>query len=377
MDEHQPLQVSDRDREHSEETPTPAASGREPGRIRSLAMIGLFILAVGYTLYVARPVFLPVVLALLLSLLLSPVIAGLARLRIPPPLGAALVLVTILAGVGYGASWLAEPAATWMGQLPQSLRQIETKLRHLKGPVEEVREATQKVEKFAQVDEQEERAAVQVEMRRPRLTDLIFNTTFNLVASAVMVIILLYFLLASGDTFLLKLVRSLPRLRDKKVAVTIVHQVKHDVSHYLLTITLINTGLGLVVAAVMYLLGMPNPILWGVMVGCFNFIPYLGAITSTTVLALVALLTFENIGHALLVPGLFMLITGLEGLIITPTIVGQRLTLNPVAIFIWLIFWGWLWGVAGALLAVPLLAVCKIVCDNVEALTPIGEFLGD
>jgi predicted PurR-regulated permease PerM len=127
----------------------------------------------------------------------------------------------------------------------------------------------------------------------------------------------------------------------------------------------------------MFLLGMPNPVLWGVMAGSLNFIPYLGAITSATILTLVALLTFEEVGRAVVVPLVFVVLTSLEGLIVTPTVVGRRLSLNPVAIFIWLIFWGWLWGIAGTLLAVPLLAVLKIVCDHVKPLAAVGEFLGD
>jgi predicted PurR-regulated permease PerM len=127
----------------------------------------------------------------------------------------------------------------------------------------------------------------------------------------------------------------------------------------------------------MYGLGMPNPVLWGVMVGCFNFIPYLGDIASTIVLTLVASLTFDQLGRILLVPAVFFALTLLEGMIVTPLVVGNRLSLNPVAIFIWLLLWGWLWGIPGTLLAVPLLAVIKIICDNIVLLAPMGEFLGD
>jgi predicted PurR-regulated permease PerM len=198
----------------------------------------------------------------------------------------------------------------------------------------------------------------------------------NLLATVGAVTILLYFLLASGDLFLLKLVRVLPRFEDKKIAVTIVHEVRHDVSHYLLTITLINIGLGVATGIAMFWLGMPNPLLWGVMAASFNFIPYLGAMASAIILTLVALLTFDELGRILLVPGVFLVLTSLEGGFVTPAIVGRRLTLNPVAIFVWLTFWGWLWGVPGMLLAVPMLAILKIVCDHVQPLNSVGEFLG-
>jgi len=196
-------------------------------------------------------------------------------------------------------------------------------------------------------------------------------------AAIVVTIILLYFLLASGNLFLQKLVRVLPRFKEKRTAVTIVHQIEKDVSLYLLTVTMTNACLGVAVGAAMYGLGMPNPALWGVMVGCFNFIPYLGDIASTTVLTLVASLTFDQLGRILLVPAVFFALTSLEGMIVTPLVVGNRLSLNPVAIFIWLLLWGWLWGIPGTLLAVPLLAITKIICDNIAPLTSIGEFIGD
>jgi predicted PurR-regulated permease PerM len=313
----------------------------------------------------------------LLSFLLAPVVKGLARLRLPAPLGAAVVLLAILGLTGLGVYWLWEPAAQWIQQLPKSVAQIEAKVRSVKQSVEGFSEATKKVEDMAQMGNGGAESTFRVEVQRPSLTGAMLNQTLNLVATVGAITILLYFLLASGDLFLQKLVRVLPSLTDKKIAVTIVHEVQHDISHYLLTITLINAGLGGAVGLTMFWLGMPNPLLWGVMAASFNFIPYLGAITSAVILTLVALLTFDDIARALTVPGVFLILTALEGFLITPTIVGRRLTLNPVAIFIWLTFWGWLWGVPGMLLAVPLLATLKIVCDHIRPLNPVGEFLGD
>jgi predicted PurR-regulated permease PerM len=346
-----------------------------PLDVRSIALSGLFLLAVFGTLYVARSVFMPIVLALLLSFLLAPLVSGLARLHLPTPLGAAIVLLAILAVVGYGAYWLSGPAAGWMEQIPQSFERLETKFRTMKESVTEISQATQQVEALAKGGQ--EQGPPVVEIKRPPLIGTLFNQTLEAGAVIVVTIILLYFLLASGNLFLQKLVRVLPRFKDKRTAVTIVHQVEKDVSLYLLTVTMTNAGLGIAVGMAMYGLGMPNPVLWGVMVGCFNFIPYLGDIASTIVLTLVASLTFDQLGRILLVPAVFFALTSLEGMIVTPLVVGNRLSLNPVAIFIWLLLWGWLWGIPGTLLAVPLLAVIKIICDNIAPLTPIGEFLGD
>lgn len=200
--------------------------------------------------------------------------------------------------------------------------------------------------------------------------------TQSFLTSLVVVIALVYFLLASGDLFLRKLVKVLPNFTEKKRAVEIFRRVEDDISHYLLTATLINAGLGTVTALALYLLGMPNVMLGGVMVALLNFIPYLGAVVNFIILAVVAILTFDDLSHALLVPSVFLILTTLEGQFITPTILGRSLTLSPVVIFIGLIFWMWMWGIAGAILAVPILAVIEIFCDSFEFLAPIGEFLG-
>jgi predicted PurR-regulated permease PerM len=348
-----------------------------PLDVRSLSLSILMILAIGGMLYIARAVIMPIVLALLLSFLLSPLVRGLARLRLPEPVGAAVVLLAIVGMLALGSYGLWEPATRWFQRLPQSISQLEVKMRSVKQSVEDFSQATQKVEKMTKMEGGAASPTLKVEVQRPSLTGTVLNQTLGLAATAGAVTILLYFLLASGDLFLLKLVRILPRLADKKIAVTIVHEVQHDISYYLLTITLINAGLGTAVGLAMFGLGMPNPLLWGVMAAVFNFIPYLGAVASMIILTIVAVLTFDDLGRALLVPSVFILLTAMEGSFITPTIVGHRLTLNPVAIFIWLTIWGWLWGVPGMLLAVPLLAALKIVCDHVRPLNPIGEFLGD
>src|SRR5436309_600589 len=186
----------------------------------------------------------------------------------------------------------------------------------------------------------------------------------------------LFFLLASGDLFLRKLISALPRLADKRRAVEIARQIENDISAYLLTITMINGGLGLSVWGAMALLKVPNPLLWGVTAWATNYIPYLGAMFMYCVLTMVGFLTFDTVGHALLVPAAFGVCNILEAYLVTPLVLGRRLTLNPVVIFLALTFWGWLWGVTGALLAVPIMVVFKIFCDHSEPLAPIGEFLG-
>lgn len=347
---------------------------RAPLNVQSLSLTGLFVLALFYTLYLARSFFLPIILALLLSFLLSPVVRGLKKLRIPEGLGAAVVVLGLLGLLGLGVYELALPAYDWMEQAPRSLRKVESKLRGLKKPVQTMSKATEQVEKIAKVTAGREPAKVTVTTET--LGQRVFSQATDFVAGGGVMFILLYFLLASGDTFLRKLIRAIPSLSDKKRAVGIARQIETEVSTYLTTITLINFVLGGAVAAAMLLIGVPNPLLWGVLAAFANYVPYLGAISMTTVLAMVGLLTFDGLGQALLVPGAFVGLHLLESYLLTPLILGRRLTLNPVVIFLGLIFWGWLWGITGAVLAVPIMVVFKILCDHSEPLAPIGEFLG-
>jgi predicted PurR-regulated permease PerM len=346
---------------------------RDRIEIRSLAITGLFILAAFYTLYFGRAFFLPIVLALLLDFLLSPLIRALKRARVPEPLGAALVILALLGVAGGAVYGLATPAREWVAKLPESMRAAEARLDRLRRPVEQVSKTAEQVEQAAQVNAE---TAPEVIVKGPSLTERVFGTTQSVLITAFEVIVLLYFLLAAGDLFLQKLIKVLPQLRDKKKAVAIARETESSISTYLVTITLVNLTLGLAVAGVMYLLGMPSPLLWGALAALAEFIPYIGATAMVAVLSLAGLVTFDQLGHALLVPAAYLAVNVLQSQFLAPLILGRRLTLNPVAIFIGLVFWWWIWGVPGAFIAVPLMATFKIFCDHIEGLSPIGEFLG-
>jgi predicted PurR-regulated permease PerM len=347
---------------------------RDRIEIRSVSITGLFVLAAFYTLYFAKAFFLPIVLAVLLDFLLSPIIRGLKRARIPEPVGAALVIIGLLGPASFAVYGLVGPAKEWAAKLPGSIREAEERLSKLRTPVEQVTRTAEKVEEATKMDDQA--TTPEVVVKGPSLTERLFGTTQTIVASMIEVIILLYFLLAAGDLFLQKLIKVLPQLRDKKKAVAIARETEASISTYLVTVTLMNIALGLSVAGVMYLLGMPNPLLWGALAALAEFVPYLGATALIAVLALAGLVTFEQISQALLVPASYLAVNVLQSQFIFPLVVGHRLTLNPVAILVGLVFWWWIWGVPGAFLAVPLLATFKIFCDHIEALAPIGEFLG-
>jgi predicted PurR-regulated permease PerM len=346
---------------------------KRPMDIRSLALSGLFLLAFFYTVYFARTLLLPIILAILLSFLLAPLVRGLARARVPERVGAALVMIALVFLIGFGFYQLSGPAAQWMERAPETLRRIEADLRQFQGPVEKVTEAAEQVEKLTTTREE---PAPTVELRQPSLTDAIFAGTRDAVATLAVVFVLLYFVLSSGNLFLRKLIKVLPRFEDKKKAVQVAQKVERQISLYLASITLINSALGVAVGITMYFIGMPNPVLWGFMAATFNFVPYLGAMVGVGIVTLVAYVTFQDIGWALLTGGAYLSLTALEGNFVTPTFLAKRLTLNPVVVFVSLLFWLWLWGIPGGLLAVPILATFKIICDEIEPLAPVGEFLG-
>lgn len=344
--------------------------------IRSTMVTGLFVLAVLYTLYVARAVLMPIAVATLLAILLAPVVNWVSRLtRVPAWASTLLIMVVTLVALVAGSYTLSGPALEWARSLPDDLREAQWKLREVLAPVEELREASEEVERIAD-DGGAEEESVPVRVQGPRMIDAVLSWAPRTVIAIGLTVALLYFLLASGDLFVYKLVRVAPTLADKKRALEIVHDIKAEISHYILTITLINIGLGVAIGLTMWLLGMPNAALWGAMATVFNFVPYLGAVAGIAVVSLVALVSFDTPAYALLVGGSYATFTTLEGNFVTPSILGRRLPLNAVVIFVGLIFWAWIWGIPGAFLAVPILAAVKIICDHVEQLAPIGEFLG-
>ncbi len=376
-------EASIRERDDSpseEETAVPSAPRprlpdllRGPFGVRSIALTGLFILALFYTIYFMRSVLLPLVLALLLSYLLRPIVRTLRSWLIPAPIGAALVLLSMIAAIVFATSFLAAPAAGWLEKAPISLQELQRKLHPLKQPMQNVAKASGEIEKLASPDTTQAKPAVEVKTHP--ITDALYVQMPELIVSGALLLVLLYFLLASDGVFLLKLIKIMPTLSDKKRAVTIAHEIESQISRYLLTITLINAGLGLAVGMTVGYLGLQNPVMWGAMVALLNFIPYVGAFAGIIFMTLGAVLSFDSFGYALVFPGAYLTLAILEGNFVTPWVMGRSLTLNPVIVLLSLTFWGWMWGVAGVILAVPILAAFKIFCAHITPLEPVAEFL--
>jgi predicted PurR-regulated permease PerM len=370
-----PINISDDEQESGKVTSRArlriAELLQRPLGVQSISLTGLFILAIFYTVYFMRSVLLPVVLALLLSYLFRPVVRGLARLKIPLPASSALILVGLFLAVSYGISALAAPTAGWLEKAPAGFAQLQHKLLPVKKSVAKVTQATSEIEKLTSTSGE----AKAVEVKRHPITEMFFMRTPEFVAEAVLLVILLYFLLVYDQAFIAKLVKLLPTLSDKKTAVAIANDIESQVSRYLFTITAINCCLGLAVGTAVGLMGLPNPVMWGVMVALLNFIPYLGALTGIICMTVGAVLSFDSLDYALLFPAVYLAFGVLEGSFITPWIMGRSLTLNPVIILFSLTFWGWMWGIVGIILAVPILAAFKIFCAHIKPMEPLAEFL--
>ncbi|PYK55565.1 MAG: hypothetical protein DME48_04270 [Verrucomicrobia bacterium] len=348
-----------------------AELSEKPFDVRSIALTGLFILAVFYTIYFMRSILLPIVLALLLSYLLRPLLRGLGRLKIPLPMGAALLLIGFFGVVGYAISVLAAPTAGWLQKAPAGFTELQHKLLPVKKSVAQVAQATGEIEKLAATSAETKA----VELKRHPITEMLFMRTPEFIASAVLSLILLYFLLVYDQAFIAKLVKLLPTLSDKKTAVGIAHDIEAQISRYLFTVTAINVCLGAAVGTAVGLLGLRNPVMWGVMVALLNFVPYLGALTGIICMTIGATLSFDSLGYAFIFPAVYLSFGVLEGSFITPWIMGRSLTLNPVIILLSLTFWGWMWGIVGIILAVPILAAFKIFCAHIKPMEPLAEFL--
>ncbi len=342
----------------------------------SWAVKGLFILALIASLKLARELLLPVVTALILSLVFLPVVRGMRKLFIPAPVAGAIIVIGVFALVSTGVYNLAGPASDWLAKAPDSLKQISGKLRRVAGSVHDVASATAQVQSMTQAMASGTKVQ-EVSVQGPSMAGTVLGAAQEFSVNVARTFVLLYFLLASGNIFLRKVVAATPRFTDKKREVDIANQVEMAVSSYLFTVTLINIALGAAVALAMFFMGVPNPILWGVMVALFNFVPYLGEMTSIVILSIVGLLTFDELWRSAMVPIVFYLLSAIEGYLVTPMILGRRLSLNPVVIVVSVLFWGWMWGIPGALLAVPILIAIKTTCDRVDSFKVVGEFIGD
>jgi len=280
----------------------------------------------------------------------------------------------VLAGMGFlfGIAFvLSGPTSAWLAKAPESLTRLQTRLADVIKVTDKIQKAGQEVEKIST-----DPSAPTVSVKGPPLSSFLFSGTRAIVAGLLTTALLLFFLLVSGDLFLRRIIEILPTLSNKKQAVTITNEIQQTVSGYLATITLMNVAVGLLTGIAAYFCSLGDPIMWGALAFLLNFAPIIGPLIGVCIFVLAGLLTFESLWQAFLPAGLYLAIHVMEGESITPMLLARRFTLNPVLVIISLVFWYWMWGVAGAILAVPMLATLKLVCDRIEPLMAFGHFLG-
>jgi predicted PurR-regulated permease PerM len=365
----------------------------EPRGTRSAGIVILATLASIAALYAGQDLLVPLALAFLFTGLLRPLVRQFERAGLSAPIGSMVILVIFLGLAVVGVASLTGPVRAWVAEAPDTFAKAQERLRDLRKPIQTVTTAVQKLENGATGEPvpppgdsthgtgRSTAAGVPAaggsSGNVATIAARVFGTTTAVLATIVEVLVLTFLLLASGDTFLAKLVRVLPVRREKREAVEIVSETERVVSHYMVVTALINIGQGLLVGVCMALLGLPSAGLWGLLTFCLEFIPYLGGASMLILLSLVGLATFDSIGRAFLPPLVYLAITTLQNNLISPIAYGRRLRLNPVAVFVGVLFWYALWGIPGAFLAVPIMASFKILGDHLESLSALGEFLGE
>jgi predicted PurR-regulated permease PerM len=380
--------------------PTPGPSGEAPPTVvdlprgRGLALTLLTSIALVVALQWSQPVLIPVVIGVLLAYALEPFVTTLARAKVPRSIGAAIVLLLfagMLAGGVYGLSGQALQIVRQVPEASQRLRERFRAQERTPGALGEVQKAATELQKTAEVASQTSEgrrepgsAAVQkVQIVEPAFDarGTLYWGGMNLLAATgqvAVIMFLVYFFLVTGDLYKRKIVKIAgPALWQKKLTVQILDEINSQISSFIRVQLFTSLVVAVATAAVLWYFGVNQYIIWGLLAGIFNSIPYLGPIAVSGGLAVVAFMQFDDVGRALVVAGAAFVITSLEGFLLTPALMGRAARMNPVAIFVGLLFWGWIWGVWGAVLAVPMLMMIKAVCDHIEDLQPVGELLGE
>jgi predicted PurR-regulated permease PerM len=372
------VEDSDDDTAHvTTQSPAAAPDEREdmplPTDPPTIFLGGLFLLATLTALYVAAEIVLPVILAIVLKLLLQPLVRITDRIGIPRGIGALLAIILLVGNLAAVISGIAGPAAAWAGKLPEAIPKVQEQLAFLARPIGTMQwmlGQLQNITGGGATTVPQAPAAHSV-----NILGVLFSGTATVAAGSFTTLVVLFYLLVAGETFLRRFVEILPRFAEKRQAVEISLHIERNISVYLITVTLINVVVGVLAAAIMWACGVANPLLWGVTAFVLNYVPILGPMVGMVIFLMASVLSLGVTWWALLPVGLYFVVHVVEGEIVTPMLLARRFTINPVAVILALIFWYWMWGVPGAILAVPMLAIVKIVCDDLRPLRAFGHFL--
>jgi predicted PurR-regulated permease PerM len=342
------------------------------------AVIGIFLMLAVAGLAYARVFLTPVILGFILALVFSPVRRALGRMGVGSAVSAFLIVASLVVSLLTIGTLLASPVRGWIADAPTIGAKLENRvvdIRRSLGGTGEGASVGEVVEQVEEAAAPKDKDVQEVVVRERGYLAMLASTAPAILLQIVLTLVLLGFLLASGEMFYEKLVHALPTYSDKRRAIGIAREVERKLSRYFLTITVINAGLGLSIGLTMWALGMPDPLLFGTIGFLFNYVPYVGAVVGSSIALVVGLLTFDGVLEAFL-PGLaYYALTSIEGQFITPYFVGRNLKLNTVVVFVSITFWAWLWSVVGMLVAVPLLVITRTVCERIPGLRALSDFL--
>jgi predicted PurR-regulated permease PerM len=338
----------------------------------SSALWVLVLIVCGVILYFAHAAFIPVALALLFALVLSSPVEALHRRGLPRFASALLIMFTILTLFAGAIYELRDPAQAWLAAAPRTVKTIERKIDPAARVLHRIGAVT---ERAGHLTDGAGTTAPAPATVVPVEEEGLLGTTRSVVVAVVTVIILALFILAGGPAVLARMASAFATDVQATHVLKVIEAVRREVGRYYATIAVINLGLGIATGLVMAALGMPNPVLWGALAAVLNFIPYVGSATTLLVLGVVAFVSFDDMGHVLAVPAAYLVLATIEGQVVQPLLVGHRLELNPIIVFLALWFAGWFWGIAGIVLAVPTLVTLKVVAENSERGLPLKEFL--
>jgi predicted PurR-regulated permease PerM len=342
------------------------------GPVRSFALSGLLFIGILAGVYAMRNVFVPLTFAVMLYFLLRPAVRWLARHRVPRLIGSGVVLGSVIALLAFAVLELAGPAVVWAQRLPEAVEQVELKSRALRHPIEHASQAFSSLRSMAEVEGGE--MVPKVALARPGWLQGMMEGAAELMTQVALTIIAAYFLLIDGDTLFGRLFRLAPSLPERTTMV--INEVGVRMSQYLRTVTMINLGLGAILTLVLYALGMPNPWLWGALAAVLTYVPYLGPAVGIALVALASFVTFPTAASAAAPPIAYFILSSLEGNFVTPLVLGRAFRLSPLVVFVWLSLWVWLWSVPGAILAVPMLMLIKIICDESPSASVFSYLIG-
>ncbi|MGN7917543.1 AI-2E family transporter [Lysobacter sp. 22409] len=358
--------------------PEPAAAATPAAATRPKAPVPLYVLAVlavGFTLWAAQELILPILLAAFFALVGNPILRLLQKLYLPRVIGAVAVIVGGLAISGVLALQLVEPASEWVRQVPREMKQLAPKLREMTKPMQEANRAAQNIARAAGG----ESTSKPVQVIKTELNDpyRALTSTPKYIAQVLAVVLLTFFFMVYGESLQRNAIALLPGPQQKRLTIDILHSIEHEISRYVLTITLINSGLGLALAGALYALGVPlqESLLWGTMAAILNFAPFVGPLIGMLIMLMTGLVAFDELLPSLLPAGVYLLLHAIESQAVTPIVLGRSMRLSPLVLILALMFFGWLWGIIGLLLAVPMLVCVKLVLARIEGMEGWSKLL--